>query len=283
MQARYGIRGIFVSGKKWRLIAYIAFLLLGFFGGFRAGLILIGLTFLIQFYLEGLHRTQLLPIFAFIGVLATVAMIPLIPKLPFTFQRELSFLPLPVDPLTKQIAKETLDWRYAMWKALWPQVPRYLLVGKGYGFSKEDFTFMGNDTAFHRIADASDTPLALSGDYHNGWLSVLITFGIWGMIVTVWFLAAGVRALYYNFRYGDARLQPVNCFLMASFLTRIVMFMTVSGAGLHIDLVLFVGVLGLSIALNDGVCRPAPQTVQARQPMVHPAKILPRARPAFQR
>ena len=282
MLARYGIRGVFVSGKSWRLIAFIAFFLLGFFGGFRIGVIFIGLTFLIQFYLEGLHRTGLLPIFALVGVLAMVAMIPLVPKLPFTFQRELSFLPLPVDPVAKQLADETLDWRYAMWKALWPQVPKYLLVGKGYGFSKDDFAFMG-DTAFHQNVDASQGSLALSGDYHNGWLSVLITFGIWGMIVTVWFLAAGTRVLYCNFRYGDAGLQPANCFLLANFLTRIVLFMTVSGSGLHNDLLPLVGALGLSIALNGGVCRPAPQTVQAQQPMVHPAKILPRARPAFQR
>jgi hypothetical protein len=282
MLARYGIRGVFVSGKKWRLIAFIAFFLLGFLGGFRAAIISIGLAFLIQFYLEGLHRTKLLPIFAVIGVLTMGVMIPLTPKLPFTFQRTLSFLPLPVDPLAKQSADDTLEWRYAMWKALWPQVPRYLLVGKGYGFSKDDFTFMGN-TAFGQNVDASQGSLALSGDYHSGWLSVLITFGIWGMIAIIWLLAAGVRALYCNCRYGDPNLQPVNCFLLASFLTRIVMFMTVSGAGLHVDLPVFVGMLGLSIALNGGVCGPAPQTVPAQQPMVHPAKILPRARPAFQR
>jgi len=67
MLARYGIRDIFVSGKKWRLVAFIAFFLLGFFGGYRVIFIAIGLTFLIQFFLEGLHRTQLMPIFALIG------------------------------------------------------------------------------------------------------------------------------------------------------------------------------------------------------------------------
>jgi hypothetical protein len=282
MLARYGIRGIFVSGKKWRLIVFIAFFLLGFLGGFRALFISIGLTFLIQFFLEGLHRTQLLPIFALIGVLTMVVMIPLVPKLPFTFQRELSFLPLPVDPLAKQAGDETLDWRYAMWKALWPQVPQYLLVGKGYGFAQEDFAFMG-DTAFRKTVDASQGTLALSGDYHNGWLSVLITFGIWGMIVTLWFFAAGTRVLYCNFRYGDSRLQTINAFLLANFLTRVVMFMTISGAGLHSDLLPLAGALGLSVALNGGVRQPAPQPVQAQRPMIHPARILPRDRPAFQR
>jgi hypothetical protein len=282
MLARYGIRGVFASGKIWRLVVFIAFFLLGFLGGYRLVFILIGLTFLVQFFLEGLHRTRLLPIFAFVGVCAMVAMIPLVPKLPFTFQRELSFLPLPVDPAARQAAESTTEWRVAMWKALWPQVPKYLLVGKGCGFSKEDMVFMGSDTAF-RSVDASQGALALSGDYHNGWLSVLITFGIWGMIVTVWFYAAGARVLYCNFRYGDPVLRSTNTFLLANFLTRIVLYMTVSGGGLQYDLPPLIGALGLSIALNGGVCRPAPQTVQAQQPMVHPAKILPRARPAFQR
>lgn len=282
MLARYGIRGIFVTGKTWRLIAFIAFFLLGFLGGFRVVFILIGSTFLIQFFLEGLHWTQLLPIFALVGVLTMAVMIPLATKLPFTFQRELSFLPLPVDPLAKQAADETMEWRVAMWKALWPQVPQYLLVGKGYGFSQEDFAFMG-DTAFRKTVDASQGALALSGDYHNGWLSVLITFGIWGMIVTVWFFAAGTRVLYCNFRYGDSKLQPANCFLLANFLTRVMLFMTVSGAGLHSDLLPLAGMLGLSVALNGGVRRPAPQPVQARRPMFRPAGILPRDHPAFQR
>jgi hypothetical protein len=49
------------------------------------------------------------------------------------------------------------------------------------------------------------------------------------------------------------------------------------------DVTGFASMVGFSIALNGGVCRPAPKTVPAQQPMVHPARILPRARPAFQR
>jgi len=57
--------------------------------------------------------------------------------------------------------------------------PQYLLLGKGYGFSAGNFQFMGRDSAFHNV-DPSQQALALSSDYHNGWLSVLLTFGIWG-------------------------------------------------------------------------------------------------------
>jgi len=40
--------------------------------------------------------------------------------------------------------------------------------------------------------------------------------------------------------------------------------------------------LGLSIALNGGVCQPAPQTVQVKQAL-DLVKPFPRPRPVFQR
>ena len=40
------------------------------------------LLFVIQFFLEGMHRTKLLPIFAFIGLLAAVICLPMANRLP---------------------------------------------------------------------------------------------------------------------------------------------------------------------------------------------------------
>ena len=77
-----------------------------------------------------------------------------------------------------------------MWKALLPQVPPHLLLGKGYAISMEDFEMMGRDVAF-RSVDASQQGLALAGDYHNGPLSVVIPFGIWGVIAFLWFASPG--------------------------------------------------------------------------------------------
>jgi len=158
-------------------------------------------------------------------------------------------------------------------------VPEYLLVGKGYGFSSGDYQFMGDDSAF-RSVDASQQGLALSGDYHNCWLSVIITFGIWGIAATLWFFVAGWRALYDNCRYGDPNLKTFNYFLLASFLARILMFMTVSGSGLHSDLLVFVGMLGLSISLNGGIRRPSDVPVQTEAQTLIPAR--PRLLPFYQ-
>jgi len=103
-------------------------------------------------------------------------------------------------------AEGSMDWRINMWKALLPQVPQHLLLGKGYAISQEDWEFMGTDSAFH-TTDSAEQGLALSGDYHNGPLSVILPFGIWGVIAFLWFLTAGGWALHRNFRCGDPRLE----------------------------------------------------------------------------
>ena len=122
----------------------------------------------------------------------------------------------------------------------------------------------------------------MSGDYHNGPLSVLIPFGVWGMIGWLWFLAAGVRTLYLNHRHGSARFQTVNTFLFALFLARIILFFFVFG-GFETELAVFAGLVGLGICLNGGVARPAkapaltaPPVKPGRRQLVRFAPELPR-------
>ena len=282
--ARYGIRGIFLSGKLWRPVAFLLCFSAIFLGGFRNELITAGAIFALQFFLEGLHRTKILLPFALLGVLAVMAIIPLSSKLPYTFQRTLAFLPLNLDPAVKEDAQGSVDWRVNMWKALLPQVPKYLLLGKGMAISPEEYNeMMGGKPAFS-VVDASQQSLALSYDYHNGPLSVIIPFGIWGCIVVIWFFAAGLHALHCNFKYGDPLLRTINTLFFVLFLVQVCSFM-VLGGGLSSDLPRFVGILGFSVALNGGVCRPASQPVPAREAFQRPRGVLPRSqpRPAFPR
>lgn len=66
--AIYGLRGIFQIGKLWRPLVFFGAILLIGFGGFRSALLLTGAIILMQFFLEGLHRTKLLPVFVLIGL-----------------------------------------------------------------------------------------------------------------------------------------------------------------------------------------------------------------------
>jgi len=136
---------------------------------------------------------------------------------------------------------------------------------------------MGTDVAF-RTVDASQQGLALAGDYHSGPLSVIIPFGIWGAMAFLWLLIAGAWAMYSNYRYGDESLRTINTFLWVSCVLFIFRFFFIFG-GLNSDMMVLAGMIGLSVALNGGVRRPAPQPVQAQPPMVYPAKILPHPAP----
>lgn len=264
MMAKYGIRGMFMPVRPLRIAVLVAFTALGLLGGFRLQLITFAMVFAIQFYLEGLHRTKMLPMFVFAGVFAAALIIPMADRLPFPVQRTLSILPIHVSAAARADAQASSEWRVAMWKAVLPQVPQHLLLGKGYGLTDKDFTAM---TMATRSTDfAGDWVAAIAGDYHNGPLSVILPFGIWGAVVFLWLLIAGGWSMYANLRYGDSSLGTVNALLFALFLTRTFLFFFVAGS-LYSDILVFVGYFGMSVCLNGGVCRRP-----ARTPALQPAE-----------
>lgn len=254
MLSRYGISGIFNKGKPWRLLALVFSVVIGLYGGFRSMLFAILLTFAIQFYLEGLHKTKLLGIFALAALLTGAFLVPFVPHLPPTFQRAMAFLPVDVDPIVRRDVQGSTEWRLQMWRALLPEVPKHLLLGKGYTIDAADFHATQQELRFRRQEGFQGAMLV--GDYHNGPLSVILPFGIWGVIAWLWLLAAGFRLLYYNFHNGDPALKTVNTFLLAAFTAQIIVFFFIFGS-LYSDLLKFLGLLGLSVALNGGMLKPA--------------------------
>lgn len=274
MLAIYGVRGIFRSGKLWRPVAFVIFLTLSLYGGFRSSLISSALTFTILFFLQKQHRTPLMPLFMILGITASVIMVPLADKLPYTFQRSLAFLPLKLDPVAKMDAESSSDWRVEMWKVMLPQVPHYLLLGKGYALAVAD---LQSSTIGTHSGSAEDWGSTVAGDYHSGPLSVIIPFGIWGAIAFAWFLYASARALYDNFRFGTPELSNINAFLFAWFITKIGIFLLIFG-GLSSDLLAFTGLIGLSVSLNGGVCKD-PAKVAAQPEPVKPTVFHRRIQP----
>jgi hypothetical protein len=274
MLARFGITGIF-SGASWRALVFILSFCLGLLGGHRGYVVTLAFVFLFQFYLEGLHRTQWLMRFGFVGVLMLVMIIPFSSKLPFTLQRAISFLPLDFDREALDSGASTMDWRYRMWTGLLPQIPKHLLLGKGYTLSAEDYDMTAGNTVFNaREIDPSQGGLALAGDYHNGWLSVIIPFGIWGVFAFCWFMWAAGRVLYRNYKFGDPRLKHANTFLLAIFWQSAIMFF---GGALPTDIVNFGGLVGLSVALNGGMARRVEEPQPTAKPP-GPPKMPPRSR-----
>jgi hypothetical protein len=259
--ARYGLRGIFMEGKLWRpaLLGFVAVVTL--LGGFRTSLFLELLIFGLSFFLERLYRTWLLAPLVILTVMGAVALVPLASHLPFTFQRALAFLPLELNPEARASADASTNWRFDMWTALLQEeVPQHLLLGKGYAFSSEEFSEMMNNGAMALATgsfDAGENGLALSGDYHNGMLSLVIPFGIWGVLAFLWYATSGLWVMYRNLRYGREELRTINNVLFILFLNEYVSYVSCFG-GLAIsgDIAFLNGFLGMSVALNNGVCRP---------------------------
>jgi hypothetical protein len=274
MISRYGARGIFLSGRPWRWVAFGLFFVSTFFGGFRSFIILCGLTFAIQFFMERMHRTKVMPVFIFAGLIGITLLIPFANRLPYTFQRSLAFLPLNIDPVARMDAEGSSDWRLEIWRDTYPKVPQYLLLGKGYAISKDDLAVAHNQNfAYLSMADV----VAIAQNYHSGPLSVLMPFGAWGAIALLWFWFASLRALYDNYRYGDPAFQTINIFLFAYFIAKILLFLVIFGA-LEGDLASFAVLIGLSVSINGGIRRPAPATA----PVVEKTGAAPLVRPRFQ-
>lgn len=273
MLARFGLRGIFLGNQLWRLPLFILFFILSFLGGFRISLIG-NLAYIgILFFLEGLHRTRLLMIFAFVGILGAALLVPFATKLPYTFQRSLSFLPLNIDPVARADADGSAEWRYKMWHDLWPKVPQYLLLGKGYGLTAEDYQMMGQGTfargGFAEQMDASEGGLAIANDYHSGPFSTIISFGIWGGFGMLWLMVAVVRVTYRNYKYGDPELKTVNTFLFMASAYGVFSFLFIFGAFQN-DVGGLAKVAAFSIALNWGVRGPQREPATTLKPLPRP-------------
>ena len=247
---RYGIRGISDVTRPWRLILFLGAIAVSLLGGYRSSLVVIFFVFSFQFLFEGLLRSRLLIVYTLLGMLGAVFLVAFIDQMPLSVQRSVSFLPIDIDPIAKMDAANTLDWRLQIWKTVLPEVPKYLLLGKGYSFSGTDYLLV--QEAINRGAYNSYEHVLISGNYHSGILTILIPFGVWGMLAFLWFSWAGFRVLYQAFKNGPKELIQINTFLLSFFCGYWVYYFFLYGQ-FDLEFMKFAAVIGLSIALNDGV------------------------------
>lgn len=246
--ARVGLAGVFDFRRPWWGTLFLLTLFGGIMGGYRSVAITMGLVFVLLFYLEGLWRTRVVVILGTILLIGGALLVGFIDKLPFSAQRTLSFLPVKVDPFVKSSAETSSEWRLEMWQMVWEkEVPKYLFRGKGYTFTADDL-FMSNYAIQTGRARNWETAL-VAGDYHNGPLSLLIPFGIYGLLAFLWLVIAGWHFLYIAYRESPPELRRINALLLACFVGRSLFFLLVYGSAAH-DLFYLTGILGLSVALN---------------------------------
>lgn len=256
----FGIRGILDWHKPWRFITFASMVALGLLGGFRSFLIVFGIISLVQFYFEGLVRSRFFLWFSMAGIIGLVLLFAFAEQLPMPVQRSISFLPVQIDPAVRLDAASTWDWRLEMWRKTLPIVPRYLLLGKGFNFDGTDY-YLTSLGASRGIAQSYDAAM-ISSDYHQGILTLIIPFGIWGLLAFFAFCVASLRVLYRNYRYSPPELRSLNTFLLSYFVGRLIFYIVFYGE-FYLDLGLFTGAIGLSLSLNGGVRQEAELTMPA--------------------
>lgn len=252
---RYGVRGLFDFTKPWRFMFLCLTVVASLFAGFRSALAMFILIFCCQFCLEGLLRTRFLPMA--IGTISFIVVPVLLfaGHMPLSVQRTISFLPVNVDASVRADAKNSTDWRLQMWGVVWKDVPKYLIIGKGYSMDPTDM-FLTTEAV--RMGLIPDYEVAfLAGDYHSGPLSVLVPFGIPGTLAFLWVLGAGCWVLYSNYRHGDPKLQRLNSVLFSVYLANLLSFFILFGAFAS-QLFVFLGLVGFSISMNGGVKKKVP-------------------------
>jgi hypothetical protein len=275
--ALYGIEGVLNPRKIWRPILFLSAIVMTAFGGYRGIIVIVGLTLALVFCFEGLLRSRLMPVMV-IGVIVIAGLVICFSdQLPLPVQRCLAILPVKISPVARMSAEASSDWRIEMWKSLLPEIPRYFFLGKGLTFEANDMAMyysLGND----QVGGQAGGGMNLSSDYHNGPLSVIIPFGVWGALGFLWFLVASIRVMWKNYKYGESDLRKINTLLMCYFFAKTIMFMIVFG-GLYGDLVTFAGIVGLSISLNRGVAAKAVPVPERSEVVFNRFRRLPMGRP----
>lgn len=284
--ARYGMKGLFALAERWRflpfqfkggfgvnqpwrVLVFLGVIWVGLMGGYRSTPINLAIALFLLFYLEGLFRTRMLPTFLMLGILVLAIGLPFIGNMPLMVQRSLSFLPLEINPEVRQTAEHSTEWRLKIWREVVPTIPQYLLVGKGYSIDARELESAKNFAEFR--PDDAGFGASLASDYHSGPLSLIIPLGAFGVIAFLWFLVAGYRLLLNNFRYGDPQHRQINTFLLAYFGTKVIFFMLVYGSFQN-DLMIFTGLVALSVTINGGMRQPEAK-VTAPNPAYMPFRL----------
>jgi hypothetical protein len=250
--ARFGVSGVLALTRPWRMLLLALAVGTGMMSGFRSFTLQFAILFAVLFFLEGLHRTRLAAILLVVMLLGGAVVLPMADKLPVVAQRALSFLPGNFDYEAQRDAAISTEWRIGMWKQMLPELPQFFFRGRGWSLGRREF---GSTVEILSREDQLASVIFV-GNFHNGPLSVLVPFGLYGVVAFGWFLVAGLRVMHRNWKFGSPELRRVNTLLLAAFTARTIFFVGVYGS-LETDMAGFVGLLGLSVALNGAVAAPA--------------------------
>jgi hypothetical protein len=264
MLMRFGVRGLLDLKRFWRLAIIFVGIGLGLYSGYRWLLVIVAIMFMVQFILEGLHKTGYLVIAVALLVLVAGALVLSSNRLPLSLQRCLTIFPLDLDPSAIEDARGSTEWRLEMWRAILPDVPHYFWLGKGFAIDPKDLYFAQEGYRLGGVMSYEGAIVA--GDYHSGPLTLIIPFGIWGVLTFTAFIISSLRVLWKNYKYSEPDVLNLNRFLLCYFISKLLFFIFIFGS-LYLDLLNFTATVAFSISLNRGV-----KTALADRPVLETAE-----------
>ena len=220
--------------KFKRLDRVISALLIGtaiiavLLSGFRSYLLTVVITVVAWFFLRSGARSRVLLalLLTAFGVLAWLFLFLFSGNLPSSVLRTVSWVPgLQIPHMVLVDAQGSLSWRWEIWSYMIQDIPKYLLIGKGFCFPAEylvttDF-WQGTKAYTHFLIH----------NYHSGPLSMLLDLGLPGFIFgTLWMISSSVehiRGLKY-FRSDDV-LSRYYFLLVITYVWNCISFFAIYG------------------------------------------------------
>lgn len=176
-----------VKFKRAPWINFLPLLLcLGLIGmtGFRSRLV--GMIAVIASFYFFKSRNRIAYIFkaAGLGLICWITIVLASPMLPLGLQRAVSFVPgTQIDSRIADDAKGSIEWRVEIWRYCLERSPQYLLLGRGSTF---DVWETSAELSQHDIGTYTPWFAFQTRSYHSGPLSLLIDYGLPGVIAALW-------------------------------------------------------------------------------------------------
>jgi len=214
--------------------------------GYRTSLLRMGAFIAGAFlFLEPRHRFRKILLMGICALTLYGIILLSAPYLPRTFQRAISVLPfVKIDPEVEYSAMATTRWRLELWKTALHEIPKYILVGKGYTIDIDTAYWLQFST--HRAVEFGLYSVA----YHNGFLSLIIGLGLPGLLSAVAFIVTAMK-VHLSWSMGEWRsedLKRTHRTFLIWFIVETVFFFTVYGDAFTNFVFLFVAVAVMQLA-----------------------------------
>lgn len=215
-----------------RSIIPIAVLLGIFILSLVSGFRLITALIVLTIFLTALYQKTLTAPRVIFGIASSLILLGTLyyisDNLPLNMQRAISWLPgIHVSSMAQGDADQTVQWRLDVWHAAVQYIPEYFWIGKGLAFDGELLTSA-------MMGGAGWDPISwalIEGSYHNGYLSLLLLFGIFGLLTGLALLVSVLwRAIKFNSApWKNPRLHRCYQAFLASITSTVIVYLTVYG------------------------------------------------------